>query len=89
MRIRGTIMKDNRWQKEETVSIEDMNLSRTRKVYQALNEICYLLDLAVPIWLDSNKKEFIRHARTKFRKDNFIEQISFDYLDFQVVEEDW
>ena len=41
------------------------------------------------MWLDKNKQEFIRHARTRFYQDNFIEQIDFDYLDFQVIEEDY
>ena len=38
---------------------------------------------------DKNKREFISHARTRFYQDNFIEHIDFDYLDFQVIEEDY
>ena len=49
----------------------------------------YEFDLEKPMWLDKNKQEFIRHARTRFYQDNFIEQIDFDYLDFQVIEEDY
>ena len=58
------------------------------KVFHALEEICYQFDLENPIWLDSNIADFKRHARTRFSRDSFIEQIDFDYLEIQVIEED-
>lgn len=82
-------MKNNRLVRDMVVEIDDYTLSRTKKVYQALDEMCYEFDLAKPIWLETNKDDFIRHARTKFTKDSFIEDIDFDYLDFQVIEEDY
>ena len=88
-RIWGKLIKNNRLLKDMVVEIEDYTISRTKKVYQALDEICYEFDLAKPIWLETNKEDFIRHARTKFTKDSFIEDIEFDYLDFQVIEEDY
>lgn len=89
MRTWGKIIKNNRLVKDVVVSIEDYTVSRTRKVYQALDEICYTFDLAKPIWLKSNKEDFIKRARTKFTKDSFVEDIEFDYLDFEVIEEDY
>ena len=56
-------------------------------VFQALDEICYEFDLSKPIWLDVNISEFQRVAKTKFVQDNFIEQIPFDSLEIQVIEE--
>lgn len=88
-RIWGKIMKNNRLVRDMVVEIDDYTLSRTKKVYQALDEMCYEFDLAKPIWLEINKEDFIRYARTKFTKDSFIEDIEFDYLDFQVIEEDY
>lgn len=88
-RIWGKIMKNNRLVRDMVVEIDDYTLSRTKKVYQALDEMCYEFDLAKPIWLETNIDDFIRHARTKFTKDSFIEDIDFDYLDFQVIEEDY
>ncbi len=88
-RIWGKIIKDNRLIKDHTVCIEDYSMTRTSKVYQALEELCYTFDLSKPIWLDINKKDFIRHARTRFTQDSFIDEIDFDYLDFQVIEEDF
>ena len=64
----------------------DAKDTRTHKIFQALEEICY--DLGKPIWLSSNVSEFQRHSKTRFRKDSFIEEIPFDYLEIQVIEED-
>lgn len=62
--------------------------TRTHKVFQALEEVCYAFDLGKPIWLDSNINEFKRHAKTRFRQDSFVEEIGFDFLEIQVIEED-
>ncbi len=88
-RVWGKIIKKNRLIKDTVVEIEDYTISRTQKVYQALDTMCYEFDLAKPIWLELNKKDFIQNARTRFTQDSFIEEIDFDYLDFQVIEEDY
>jgi len=86
-RVWGKIFKNNRLIKDITVENPSLTMSRTAKVYQALDEMCYAFDLQVPIWLDSNKQEFIRHDKTRFYQDSFIESIDFDYLEFHVIEE--
>lgn len=71
------------------ITIEnDGDDTRTHKVFQALEEVCYAFDLGKPIWLDSNINEFKRHARTRFRQDSFVEEIGFDFLEIQIIEED-
>ena len=87
-RIWGKIIKENHLLKDSVICLEGHEMSRTRKVYTALEKLCDEFDLAVPIWLDSNKTGFINHARTRFNQDSFMETIDFDYLDFQVIEED-
>ena len=63
--------------------------TRTHKVFHALDEICAVFDLPHPQWLDSTIRDFQRHARCRFTQDNFAgEEIPFDYLELQVVEED-
>ena len=87
MRIWFKIWKENHLVTDCTV--EDMSEdTRTHKIFRALEEICYQFDLENPIWLDSNITDFKRHARTRFSRDSFIEQIDFDYLEIQVIEED-
>lgn len=64
------------------------DLNRTKKIFAALDEICYEFDLSKPIWLEHNITEFKRIDKTRFTDDNFIEAIDFDFLEIQVIEED-
>lgn len=86
MRIWGKIMKDNRLV-IDTVITNDSDDSRTQKIFSALDNMCYELDLSRPIWLDSTVKEFKRLDKCRFNADNFIEEIDFDYLEFHIIEE--
>ena len=85
-RMWGKIFKKNRMI-TDTVICVDNDLNRTRKVYQALEEMCYEFDLPKPLWLESNKQDFIRSSKTRFTRDSFIEEIDFDYLEIKVIEE--
>ena len=67
---------------------DDSADTRTHKVFRALETACYELDLGKPIWLDSNVEEFRRHAKARFYQDSFMEEIPFDYLEIQIIEED-
>lgn len=86
-RLWGKIIKENRLLKD-TVICNDENDTRTHKVFDALNEVCSQFDLGKPLWLDKTAKEFKQFAKARFYQDNFIEQIDFDYLEIQVIEED-
>ena len=65
---------------------EDKN--RTRKVFDAIDEVCYEFDLSRPVWLSKNINEFKRRDKTRFDQDNFIDSLEFDYLEIQVIEEE-
>lgn len=86
-RIWGKIFEKNHLIKD-TVVEDDSSLNRTRKVFRGLENVCRTFDLSVPIWLDKNVSEFQRRGKTRFGKDNFIEEIDFDYLEMQILEED-
>lgn len=72
----------------DTVVESDSDDTRTHKVFDALGEACIRFDLAKPIWLDANIAEFKSVAKTRFRSDSFVEDIDFDYLEIQIIEED-
>lgn len=72
----------------DIVIADDSDTNRTKKVFSALEKICYEFDLSNPIWLDSNIAEFQRISKTRFTKDSFIDSIPFDYLEIQIIEED-
>lgn len=86
-RIWAKLFKDNRMLKDTVVEDESAD-TRTHKVFQALDEICYRFDLGKPLWLDSTIADFKRHDKARFTQDNFIESIDFDYMELQVIEED-
>ena len=86
MRIWFKMMKDNHLVKDLVVTDESEE-TRTHKIFGALEQACYEFDLGKPIWLEANVSEFKRHAKTRFLQDSFIEQIEFDFLKMQVIEE--
>ena len=86
-RLWGKIFKENKLIKDFTVE-DNTDETRTHKVFNAIDKICYEFDLSRPIWLESNIKDFKKHAKVKFRSDSFIEEIDFDYLEIDVIEED-
>ena len=86
-RMWGKLWKDNHLVRDTVINISNYSLSRTQMVFQSLEEICYQFDLSQPIWLDANIREFQRHDKTRFSRDNFVEEIPFDYLELQVIEE--
>ncbi len=79
--------KDTRMLKD--VVIEDVSSdTRTHKIFNSLEKACHELDLAVPIWLEDNIDSFKKTSKTRFRQGSFIEEIPFDFLEIQVIEED-
>lgn len=87
MRIWAREFKDNRMLRDIVVENYE-NDTRTHKVFDAIEKIAYEFDLPKPIWLDSNIRDFKRNAKVRFRGDSFIEEVPFDYLEVQIIEED-
>lgn len=80
--------RSNRMLRDIVVENAAPDLNRTKKIFAAMDEICYEFDLCKPIWLEHNIAEFKRIDKTRFTSDNFIETIEFDFLEIQVIEED-
>lgn len=72
----------------DTVIEDPSENTRTYKVFHALDEACREFDLAVPVWLDINVRDFQKRSRTRFTQDSFIEAIDFDCLEIMIIEED-
>ena len=86
-RLWARIFQDNHML-QDTVICDERNETRTHKVFDALEAVCYQFDLSNPIWLDANIADFKKHDKTRFTSDNFVEDIGFDYLEIHVIEED-
>ena len=85
-RIWAREFKDNKMLKDMVVC-DDTDETRTHKVFNAIDKICLEFDLSHPVWLDNNVSDFKRHSKVRFRQDSFIEEIDFDYLELNVIEE--
>ena len=71
-------------------TVEDYSSdTRTHKILHALEEVCKRWDVAAPFWLKKNEQEFLAKAKTRFTKDNFIEEVPFQYLEISILEEDY
>ena len=73
-RLWGKEFKDNHMLRD-TVICDETDDTRTHKIFNALDSICYEFDLSKPIWLDHNIDEFKRHDKTRFYQDNFVDSI--------------
>lgn len=80
--------KDNRMLKDFVIENDDPSLSRTKKIFSAIETCCREFDLGAPIWLEHNIEEFQRISKTRFYADNFVDNISFDFLEIHIIEED-
>ena len=87
MRIWFKQWKDSRMITDLVVE-DDSAETRTHKVFHALEKVCYEMDLGRPIWLDVTVRDFKSHAKARFTKDCFMEEIPFDFLEIEVLEED-
>lgn len=87
MRIWFKLWKDNHLLKD-TVIENNKDDTRTHKIFQAIDAVCYEFDLSKPIWLDATITEFKRHDKARFYQDHFVEEVPFDYLEIEVIEED-
>ncbi|MFV0342091.1 MAG: hypothetical protein ACK5JH_04260 [Anaerocolumna sp.] len=87
-RLWAKVFKENRLLRDIVICNDSEDLNRTKKVFQAIDDICYEFDLSKPIWLDSNIDDFKKHDKTRFSADSFIDAIEFDYLEIHVIEED-
>lgn len=87
MKIWIKVFESTRMLASETIE-DNSTKTRTHKIFSALEQACTCFDLGNPIWFDSNIEEFKRRAKTRFYQDNFVEEITFDFLELDVLEED-
>ena len=87
-RLWAKLWKENHLLKDIVIENDDKELNRTRKIFAAIDSVCYEFDLSKPLWLDATVREFQKHDKARFYQDNFVDSIDFDYLEIQVIEED-
>ena len=86
MKLWGKLWKDNHLLRD-VIAEDHSDDTRTHKIFRCLGRICEELDLGRPIWLEAGIRDFKRSKKVRFTQDSFIEEIPFDYLEIQILEE--
>ena len=87
-RLWGKLYRNHKMLCDYVFTDDDAEKNRTRKVFDGLEAICHEFNLGVPLWLEGNISDFKKVAKTRFSADSFMEEIDFDYLEIQIIEED-
>ena len=53
---------------------------------EALAEACRRLDIAKPIWLEKNQREWEEFGQTRFLPDAFFEAVPFERLEIEFID---
>ena len=57
------------------------------EIPQALNKICKDFDIPAPMWLGKQEREIEMFRLTSFGPDNFIEEVDFQKLEIEFLED--
>lgn len=86
IKLWGKIITNNQILNQNVVvCAEDIKYEEQLK--KCMIELCYNFDIAKPYWLTKNLMEYNKLKRAFFTQDNFIEEITFDKLEIEVIEE--
>ncbi len=77
MRVWGMLKTEDRIKQDTVVSAETFEA--------ALMQICEFFDLTKPIMLKKHQTEIKNFHRTIFYPDDFIEPVSFDTLELEII----
>jgi len=64
------------------------NISSSEKTEKCFKEICQKFDLSVPLWLGKHDMEFSQFKYVTFYSDDFIDDIDFDKLEIELIDDD-
>ena len=57
-------------------------------VDEALTELCREFDIPRPLWLEKHQREYHEFQRTRFLPEHFMEDISFQRLEIEYLDDE-
>ncbi|GMQ59489.1 hypothetical protein AN1V17_38860 [Vallitalea sediminicola] len=87
-RLWGKVYRNSKMIKDTVIELTNDSLSKDALTIDCLDKICYEFDLQHPMWLNDNNKDYPAYGKTSFKQDHFIEQIDFDYLEIEIIDEE-
>jgi len=85
-RIWGILRHNNKIIADMVAVCDDSSLTDDEKLQECILKICNEFDLQKPMWLPKNQREFDKYNRAVLNQDNFIETISFDTLELELLD---
>lgn len=64
------------------------DISSLEKREKCLKEICQKLDISVPVWLNKHTQEFSQFKYVTFYPHDFIDEIDFDKLEVELMDDE-
>jgi len=55
---------------------------------EALENACHKLDIARPLWLEKNERDWDTFGQTRFTPDSFLESVDFDRMEIEYIDPD-
>ena len=81
-RLWAKIMQRNR------IARQDTRTCAWEEAEDALRELCREFDVPAPLWLDKHVREFEEFRRTAFLPEHFMEDVPFQKLEIEFLEDD-
>lgn len=83
MKICGTLHKNTKILARHTA--ENTGSDAQQELLHCLEEIYKSFDIAEPVWLKKHAGELSRFGRTKFLPQDFLEPVSFDFFEVELI----
>ena len=81
-RLWARIIKKHRIDRQATAEC------RWEDVEDVLTELCREFDIPRPLWLNKHEREFSEFRRTQFLPEHFMEDVNFQRLEIEFLEDD-
>lgn len=80
-RLWGKIIEKHRIARQATVACSSDDIS------DALTELCRDFDIPCPLWLNKHEREFENFRHTSFMPEHFMEDITFQKLEIEYLDD--
>ena len=73
--------------RKHRISSQDTEPCTMETAEYALTEVCKRMDLPNPMWLEKHEREFQEFRHTGFLPEHFIEEVSFDRMEIEYLDD--
>ena len=80
-RLWARIIRKHRIERQDTAECDFAG------VEDALTELCHGFDIPRPLWLNKHYREFEEFRRTQFLPEHFMEEVPFQRLEIEFLED--